>query len=190
MNFQLVFLNIVKLFSKGISFLNQFIYSFLDGVVDIFRNFLNIILKNLIGCSTVYLSFSIFFTWNVVSNFSKFEKLICNCLFMLRGFPILTPLSEIVRWFPLLRAAGLLAAGLPTRSFGCLRIPTAKLSGSAVTPRTVTWVSYTIIFCWTYNISKITSLQVGHSTISFGLTNFSRQFWQNVWRHGSCLGWV
>jgi hypothetical protein len=60
MNFQLVFLNIVKLFSKGISFLNQFIYSFLDGVVDIFRNFLNIILKNVIGCSTAYCPFLFF----------------------------------------------------------------------------------------------------------------------------------
>ena len=34
----------------------------------------------------------------------------------------------------------------------------------------------------------VTFLHVGHSTISLGLTNFSKQFRQNVHRQGSCLG--
>ena len=98
--------------------------------------------------SNFYWSYSIkYYTWDLVSNSSKFDELICNCLFILRGSPMLTPLSESVCWLALLWTPWLFSSCLPTNSFGCLKIPTAKLSGSAATPRTESWVSYQQVWC-------------------------------------------
>lgn len=68
----------------------------------------------------------------------------------------------------------------------------AILSGSEATPSTLSWVSLGQILrsSKTQKYVDDTFLQMGHSTKSLGLTNFSRHRWQNVCPQGSSFGWV